>query len=225
MGIDNVSLSLTALSGLCWTIVYIDAIRLGFRDKTYAMPLWALALNFSWELINSVLGYREVGLSLQVFINMVWAIFDTFIVLTYFLFGYRYIKKYLSYEYFMYWGFIVFSVAFVVQYAFIMQFGLPHGRAYAAFLQNLLMSILFISMRVERQNNEGQSLTIAVGKCVGTFAPTILFGLIGAGGLGRPNPFLLIIGLLCFGFDIIYILILINKIELVKRCEERPRPV
>ena len=30
-------LFLTALSGLAWTIVYIEAIRLGIKYKTYAM--------------------------------------------------------------------------------------------------------------------------------------------------------------------------------------------
>jgi hypothetical protein len=29
---------LTLFSGLCWTIVYLDIINRGFRDKTYGMP-------------------------------------------------------------------------------------------------------------------------------------------------------------------------------------------
>jgi hypothetical protein len=40
---------LTLISGLAWTIVYIDSIRIGFRQKTYAMPMAALALNFAWS--------------------------------------------------------------------------------------------------------------------------------------------------------------------------------
>jgi len=31
-------LFLTLLSGIGWTLVYIDSIRKGFRDKTYAIP-------------------------------------------------------------------------------------------------------------------------------------------------------------------------------------------
>ena len=34
-------LFLTALSGLAWTVVYMDAIRLGFKPETYAMPIAA----------------------------------------------------------------------------------------------------------------------------------------------------------------------------------------
>lgn len=45
---------LTLISGLAWTIVYLDAIRIGFRDRTYAMPVAALALNFGWEAIYAV---------------------------------------------------------------------------------------------------------------------------------------------------------------------------
>mgnify|MGYP000984424995 CR=1 FL=1 len=41
------SLFLVLLSGVCWSIVYIELIRKGFQDKTYAMPLFALGLNFA----------------------------------------------------------------------------------------------------------------------------------------------------------------------------------
>jgi hypothetical protein len=34
MGAETLSLGLTVASGLLWTIAYLDAIRLGFRDKT-----------------------------------------------------------------------------------------------------------------------------------------------------------------------------------------------
>ena len=45
------ALFLTALSGVAWTLVYLEAIRVGFRDRTYAMPVAALALNIAWESI------------------------------------------------------------------------------------------------------------------------------------------------------------------------------
>jgi hypothetical protein len=45
---------LTLVSGIAWTLVYIDAIRVGFKDKSYAMPLFALALNLGWELGSKV---------------------------------------------------------------------------------------------------------------------------------------------------------------------------
>jgi hypothetical protein len=45
-------LFLILLSGLCWSIVYIQVIRKGFKDKTYGMPLFALSLNVAWESIG-----------------------------------------------------------------------------------------------------------------------------------------------------------------------------
>ena len=205
------ALALTLVSGACWTIVYLEGIRLGFRDKTYAMPLWALALNFSWEIFNNVLGYADVGLNPQVIINFVWAIFDVFLVITYFRYGYRYVKARISYRYFIVWSVLVFGVAAVVEYAFVLEFGLALGRAYAAFLQNLLMSVLFIAMFFDRPEGEGQSLVVAVSKWLGTLAPTILFGLIGGEGLAAPNAFLLTVGLLCSLFDIVYIALLSGR--------------
>lgn len=31
-------LILTVISGIAWTIIYIDAIRIGFKYRTYATP-------------------------------------------------------------------------------------------------------------------------------------------------------------------------------------------
>lgn len=44
-------LFLTLLSGIGWIIVYEECIRLGIKQKIYAMPFWALALNITWEAI------------------------------------------------------------------------------------------------------------------------------------------------------------------------------
>lgn len=35
------TLFLTLVSGIAWTIVYIECIRLGFKEKAYSMPLFA----------------------------------------------------------------------------------------------------------------------------------------------------------------------------------------
>jgi hypothetical protein len=79
-------LSLTALSGIAWTIVYIDAIRIGFKHKTYAIPVVALALNIAWETIYAVL-VLQAGIWLQGGINVCWALLDLVIVYTFARFG------------------------------------------------------------------------------------------------------------------------------------------
>jgi hypothetical protein len=70
---------------------------------------------------------------------------------------------------------------------------------YSAFQQNLLMSILFISMFVARRGSEGQSLLLAVAKWIGTLAPTILFGVL------EDSFFILTLGVFCSVFDLLYI--------------------
>ena len=64
---------LTLVSGLAWTIVYVAAIRVGFRDRTYAMPVAALGLNIAWE---STYAARALvtGVSVQGVINLVWGL-------------------------------------------------------------------------------------------------------------------------------------------------------
>jgi hypothetical protein len=62
---------LTVLSGLAWTIVYAESIRIGFRDKTYAMPIAALALNVAWESTYAVHDLMTLGI-IQAFVNLIW---------------------------------------------------------------------------------------------------------------------------------------------------------
>lgn len=191
---------LTLLSGIAWTIVYIDAIRIGFRDKSYGMPLFALGLNLGWELIyayNSLT--QDSGPSLQGYINACWALFDLGIVYTYFLYGRRYWPRAFSSNTFVAWSVLVFVATFVLQLSFFYEFGGHLAARYSAFLQNLLMSILFIGVFVARKGSEGQTLLIAVAKWIGTLAPTILFGIY------EQSPFILVLGAFCSIFDLIYI--------------------
>ena len=41
------TLFLTVLSGLAWTVVYVEAIRIGLRDRSYAIPAAALTARSS----------------------------------------------------------------------------------------------------------------------------------------------------------------------------------
>jgi hypothetical protein len=92
-----------------------------------------------------------------------------------------------------------------VEYSFIREFGVAKGAGYSAFLQNLLMSILFIAMLARRRSGEGQSLLIAVSKWIGTLAPTILYGVLGEGGFPRGSWLILVAGIFCSVFDLIYV--------------------
>jgi len=198
-------LFLAVLSGILWTIVYIDSIRIGIKDKSYAMPLWALGLNLGWEFLHCVLGYQEFGLSTQIVINGIWFLFDLGLVYTYFRYGRKYFPKNLKQVWFYGWGFFVIGISFILQYTFILEFGMTLGATYSAYLQNLLMSVLFITMLVQRDSSEGQTMLIAVCKWIGSVAPTILIGVLGVGPGIPPNSFVLVVGILMAVFDVLYI--------------------
>lgn len=46
-----VSNALLQLGGGLWTVYYILTVRASLRDRTYGMPMFALALNITWEVI------------------------------------------------------------------------------------------------------------------------------------------------------------------------------
>lgn len=189
---------LTLLSGLAWTIVYIESIRVGFRDKTYAMPLAALALNFAWESTYAVHDLMT-SVGVQAFVNLAWALADLAIVFTYFKFGRAELPGFVTKKMFAAWGVLIFGVAYVVQWLFLARFGVHDATRYSAFLQNALMSGLFVQMVVARRGLRGQALSIAVAKWLGTLAPTILFGVI------EGLSFVLGLGMICCVFDLVYI--------------------
>ena len=197
-------LFLTLLSGLAWTIVYAEGIRLGFRHRTYAIPIAALGLNFAWEWIYGIHGLSG-PITAQSVINLIWALADVVIVYTFFRFG-RAEFPTLTRSLFIGWGLLVIGVSFAVQLLLIGEFGVNDAARYSAFLQNLLMSGLFIAMLVARGGLRGQSLVIAVAKWIGTLAPTILFGAL------HRSALILGLGLMCSVLDLIYIgLILLTK--------------
>jgi hypothetical protein len=201
----DIHLFLTLLSGLCWTVVYIDGIRIGFRDHSFAIPFWALVLNLAWEFLYGVEGYISYGWKPQTVINILWFLLDIGILYTFLRYGRKYFPRNLPVVAFPLWTILGLLSAFILQWLFYQEFGFGPGAKYSAFLQNLLMSILFISMLVKRGGPEGQSLNIAINKWIGTLAPTIHLGWIDDG----PVPFILGTGALIALFDLLYIGLLI----------------
>lgn len=193
-------------------IVYEECIRLGIKQKTYAMPFWTLALNITWEAIYS---YSDIFLEAhgpltginvaQSVVNVFWVFLDCVILYTYFKYGKKEWPEQISGKLFVPWSLLVILCSALLQLVFIKEFGFVLAAKYSAFLQNLLMSVLFIHLFISRKNMEGQSLLLAIAKWIGTLAPTILMGVI------EFNIVVLTAGLFCSVFDIIYIILLIKK--------------
>ena len=186
-------------SGVFWTAVYVLIIRLGFRDKTYGMPIAALCANISWEFIFSFLYPHAPP---QNFINIIWFGFDLVIVFQMLRFGkFEFALPSLFYPAFI----LGLLVSFGAVLAITVEFNDWDGR-YAAFGQNLMMSVLFVAMLLKRQEVRGQSIYIALFKMLGTLLPSILFF------LRFPNsPLLNFLYMSIFVFDLIYAVLLYAK--------------
>lgn len=200
---------LTILSGIGWILVYEECIRLGFKEKTYAMPFFALGLNFSWEFLCTFCDIvfqahgELVGMNLlQLIVNAIWVGLDMIILYTYIRYGKEEWKENINKKLFYPWVIIVLICCFAVQIAFIWEYDFVLAAQYSAFIQNLIMSVLFISMLVKRKSTKGQSMLLAISKWIGTLAPTILFGVL------TQNYVVLICGIFCTVFDLIYIIML-----------------
>ena len=196
---------LVAISGIAWTIVYIELIRKGFKEKACGMPLFALTLNFAWEMIYAIDGLfiSKSFILVQSIANVVWAFFDIFILVSWFKFGKQYMSEN-SKKFFIPYSILALIVAFTMQFAFYFSCDTTEiASIYSAYAQNVAMSIMFVVMLFKNKNTKAQSLTIAISKWIGTLTPTI-YGCIYGIGLGV-NIYILLTGILCSIFDIIYI--------------------
>jgi hypothetical protein len=191
-------------SGICWTLVYLLLIRRGFLEKTYGMPLAALCANISWEFIFAFI--LRVGPP-QNYINVIWFVFDAVIVFQFLRYGPSIVDETFPKQYF-YPGFLVaLLVAFFGVLTVSYEFEDFIGK-YAAFAQNLMMSILFVVMLLRRKSVKGQSMYIAILKMVGTILPSILFF------LSNPSaPFMDYLYISILGFDLLYTVLLYQKLK------------
>jgi len=136
--------ALVLLGGLSGIALYAEAVRVGLRDKGYAIPVWVIGLNFSWAVIHTLLVGKIEGSSLPVVITAARLVLDIAVLYTWFKFGPRHFPENPGERWFVPWSLLVIVVSFVLPSAFIMQFGDYPGLAYTAFMQNLAMSLLFI---------------------------------------------------------------------------------
>ena len=191
---------LKVASGLCWSITYVLIIRKGFTDKTYGMPFIALAANFSWEFIFSVMHPHS---PLQHGIDIVWLGLDAIIVFQFLKWGikeFSHLTKVQFYTQFLITIATCFGLILFTTYQFEPD---KLTGAYAAFGQNLLMSILFIQFLHQRKGLSGQSMGIAVFKMLGTLAASLIFGFTNKAVIYHTPIMYFLFGLYCY-YDSFY---------------------
>jgi len=190
-------------SGVFWGLTYLLIVRRGFLDRRCGMPLAALAANLSWEFIF-VFVLPHGGL--QIYINAVCLLIDLIILYQAIRFEIPRFRRLLgSWTYVA--TFVGLATAFGAVLTITLEFDDRHGR-YVAFGQNLMMSILFVSMLFRRKGVRGQSMYIAVFKMLGTLLPSVLFYV-----LYPQSPLMIYLFASILLYDWAYIVLLYRKLK------------
>ncbi len=195
---------LMIIGGLFWSLTYILIIRRGFKDKTYGMPLAAICANVSWEGIFSFIYPHSPP---QLFINYIWFLLDIFILLQFLKYGRSEFKALSNKKFYAMFLLSLITGFFLVQ--FITEEFNDRQGAYAAFGQNLMMSVLFIVMLVSRDDLRGQSIYIALFKMLGTGISSLAFYLYQPVAQGSALFHFLFISI--FIYDFIYTYLIYQK--------------
>lgn len=157
------------VGGIFWSLTYIFIIIRGFKDKTFGMPFVALCANIAWETIFS---FVHPHLPPQIYINYAWFSLDCIIVFQFLKYGiseFKFSKK----KFYFLFATITAAACFAIYYTSdILD---DWQGAYVAFGQNLVMSVLFIGMIINRNSLKGQSFYIALFKMLGTGISSVAF--------------------------------------------------
>ncbi|MCZ7414535.1 transmembrane-type terpene cyclase [Streptomyces sp. WMMC897] len=193
---------LLMVQGACWIYTYVCVIQRSLADKYLAMPLFALGLNLSWELVY---GFVLPIPPEQKPINIIWAGVNCFILWMAYRFGEKDFPglsrrgfRWMLFGSILYFGVFHFTLGW--------ELGDEHG-IYGAIGINVYMSYAFIATLRRRGSSAGQSLHIALAKMIGTFAVTLMFYAM------FPDRWLLTLaGFTILGIDLVYTVLLHRQI-------------
>jgi hypothetical protein len=195
---------LMIVGGIFWSLTYILIIRRGFIDKTYGIPLAALCANISWEAIFS---FIHPHFPTQLYINYIWFFLDVIIIFQLLKFGKSEFPKF-SLKQFLFVFLMALTTAFLLVLFITYEFN-DFAGAYSAFGQNLMMSILFITMLLSRSDLRGQSIYIALFKMLGTGISSLAFYLYQP--ISQVSFILPFLFISIFIYDLIYLGIIYQK--------------
>jgi len=198
------------LGFLFWIACYVLIIRRGFKDQTCGMPLAALAVNFAWEVMWGFVIPDQPPMGA---INKAWAIVDLLIVWQFFKFMPRRMPSIIPKPAFYPLTIIAFAIGLGVVVLGSYEFkDWEVGGAYIAYLDNLMMSALFLSWALYREDIEGQSLWIGVTKGFGTLAVSFAQHELNVQVLGG-SPFLTFLFVACAILDFLYVWLLYRRMK------------
>jgi hypothetical protein len=161
-----IALSIVMFIG--WAGAYAIIMWRCFKEKTYGIPMFAIACNVTWEAIFSsqILAPEP---SLFVWGNRLWLVADLLIVAQLLVYGRRSQTDPILRKWF--WPIVLAMFAAVLPglLFFVHYIGDVYG-AITSFLMNLSMSVLFLFMLRDRPDARGLPLSAAWLKMIGTLA-------------------------------------------------------
>jgi hypothetical protein len=192
----NEQLVAGGFGGVLWTIAYIMIIWRSYKDKTYGVPFVAICTNISWEFVFTFIFPPKS--QAQWLFNLGWFVLDIFIVGSLLIYGKKEFKGRLPASLFYPTLIFILIISFFLVLTSVPEFKDYQGK-YSAFFMDLVMSVLFIEMLIQRQDVRGQSFYIAIFKMTASMFYTMVFYLFDEGSM-----FLLTLYLLTFASNIIY---------------------
>jgi hypothetical protein len=155
-----------SVSVLAWSIAYLLIVYHGFTERTYGMPMPALAANLSWEFIWAFVWkpFSDIGHILTI----PWLGVDLVIAAQCLMYGGNDATEPFLRKYYRWLFAAAVAIAFPVIYMCFKEFNDWYAEFTAAG-DSLLISVLFIGLLIRRRGPRGQSMYIAVSKWLGTF--------------------------------------------------------
>lgn len=211
-GLDVMAFVWGAPAAIGWLFAYFDLVRLGFKQKTYGMPMTALALNLVWEFVYAYMYWTHDGMFyggyFMAIVNTCWAIVDVVILITHIKYGKEDFVRFAKEQWFHPYLILNLVMAVVLQITWLQAYGVA-ANGCTAIIQNIPMSMLFIFLLCIRKSTKGQSMAIAIGKMVGTMGATAAIAWFDS----LRDPLNVAGGIICFVFDMIYCVMLYKQFQ------------
>jgi len=191
------------IGDVLWIVAYILIIVRSFKDRTYGVPMLCIALNFTWEFMYAVQFPNPNNITAM--LRWAWLLTDVVIVYQLFRYGRDGQNIPLIKQYFYPICVVMFVFAYIGQLTFHYSFGDTLGGV-DAYMINLLMSMLFVTMYFGRPNGAGLSRGAAWAKMLGTGVLSVASCFVFTNWL--QSSFLVFLFATIFIFDVIYIALL-----------------
>lgn len=200
---------LVDIGTVLWLVAYLLSIWQGFKDKTYSIPIVAVCLCFTWEVLAATV--MRAPVKLWFYGDVFWMCLDSVIV--YQVFRYGRARQVIPEIRRWYYPILVcsFALALSGQYLFTRAYGDWLGFE-DSYLINFVMSVCFIFMYFSRREAGNLTYGIAWAKMFGTGIISValvwLFPVLYPQQYTQVTPLMYLLYGACAGVDLLYVTLL-----------------